>query len=132
MATTKTPVSGKAYGATIGTILLGVVTFILTTYVPYFHHVLPPTLAQLLPVICAGIGAFAGAWLSKHQVTPAELGIAVTDLEKMYAAVHPLTELKAEVASNPYFVGGAVTVTGPDNNTGFAAAVDPTPPELQP
>jgi hypothetical protein len=145
MATTSAPVSGKAYGAFIGTALLGVVTFILTTYVPYFHHVLPPTLAQLLPVLCGAIGAFAGAWFVKHQVTPAELEVAVTNLEKMYAAVHPLTEVKGELVSftpqqpGHYKLefsrgGGVGGATGSPSrvSTQYPYADDPIPPELTP
>jgi hypothetical protein len=119
------PVSGKAYGATIGSILLYAVTYVLTAYVPYFHHVIPATLAQLLPLGTGAVGAFAGAWLAKHNLAPAELLAAVQDLEAKYAAIHPLTKTVGFIEH----VHATPVTSSVSPGTAFSYS-DPTPPEL--
>jgi len=131
---TTPPVSGKVTVGTLSGLLLALVTWILTTFVPPWHSGIPTILAQLLPGLLGAVGYFAGGWLAKHRITSAELAAAVKDLEEMYTAVHPVTQLTGSLGTftaEPLSGLTGSTWSHTSSNVGaHARLADPIPPEL--
>jgi hypothetical protein len=57
--------------------LAGVITWILTTYVPAFHAGLPPALASFLPYIITLVASTLSGYLAPHTPRP---GVPVVPL----------------------------------------------------
>jgi hypothetical protein len=78
-----TQFSQKTVAATISSLAVSLIIFVLTNYVPYFHHEIPTTLTPLIQAAGAGVGAFVGGYLAKHKATLQEVEAAFAEAEKL-------------------------------------------------
>lgn len=60
------PVETKVAASSATSVLTGVITWILVTYVPVFHAGLPGPLATFLPWIISAVTATAAGYLAPH------------------------------------------------------------------
>jgi len=99
MKTSTAPVEKKAAATIVGA-LTGIVTWMLVTFVPSFHHGLPAPLATFLPMILGTAVATGAAWQAKHSPREEEvLEAAMRHLQSsgLLAALPP--GLSADVAA---------------------------------
>jgi Na+/proline symporter len=65
------PIETKVAASAASGMLAGVITWILTTYVPAFHSGLPPALASFLPYIITLVASTLSGYLAPHTSRPA-------------------------------------------------------------
>jgi hypothetical protein len=66
------PVETKVAASAAVSVVSGVVTWILVTYVPGLHGVLPPTLADFLPWAVSAVLSAAAAYRAPHTTRPGD------------------------------------------------------------
>lgn len=66
------PVETKVAASSSVSMVTGVITWILVTYVPVFHSGLPAPLATFLPYVVATVLGAAAGYLAPHTTTAAE------------------------------------------------------------
>jgi hypothetical protein len=88
-------ISSKVSAATLTGTATGALTWILTYFVPAWHHGIPSSLAQALPWLVGTAGAFGGGYAAKHRATAAEIDAAIVDAEKVLQSAHVLTTAAA-------------------------------------
>lgn len=71
------PVEQKVAAAAGGSTAVGLVTWILVTYIPAFSSGLPASLAALLPALLGTIGGFVSAYMARHTPRTDEVMKAV-------------------------------------------------------
>jgi len=63
-------VEAKVKAGSAATIVTGILTWVLVTYVPAFHSGLPSALSAVLPVIVASVLGTVAAWKAPHTARP--------------------------------------------------------------
>lgn len=112
--------SPKNYGAGGGAGFLGLLVWVLVTYLPAFKH-MDPSLKTLLPALAGGLGGVLGALFTKHHISTAELEAAFKDLEARIAILMPgLGKLQQGQGSVTVPAGGAPLISHPINMSGPA------------
>lgn len=81
------PLSAKLVTSSVTAFVVGLITYVLVTFVPDFHHGIPPRLIALLPAL-AGIivGAVAG-WFKKETAGTGPFADLLKRLEAIEALV---------------------------------------------
>lgn len=71
-----TGVETKVAAGSFTAALTGILTWVLVTFIPYFHKGLPPDLAAIIPAIAGWAGASIAGWAAPH--TPRAVATALT------------------------------------------------------
>lgn len=87
-------------GSLSGLALTGA-TWLLTTFIPAWHHGIPTDIQPLIPGILGVIGYFGGGYLAKHPATANEIEIAISDAEKVLNLVSSANSGKPLVPASP-------------------------------
>lgn len=122
----------KKVAATINGALLGIITWILVTFIPSFHAGLPAPLATFLPMILGTVVATGAAWQAHH--TPREEEIVAAALKHLqssgFLAALP-ADMQAEVVNEFGRVESALTAAAKrasGKHYGFASGGVVNPP----
>lgn len=91
------PVELKVAASSSVSVLVGVITWILVTYVPLFSNGLPPALATFLPWVISAVLAALSGWLAPHtpRPSPSSLTITAGPVQNVPAAIRAGTEFSA-------------------------------------
>jgi len=68
------PVETKTAAGAAVSVVTGVITWVLVTYVPAFAHGLPPSLAAFLPWVVSALLGAASSWAAPHTPRPDAAG----------------------------------------------------------
>lgn len=74
------PIEKKTAASASASVIVGVVAWILVTYVPAFHSGLPPALATFLPWVVSAVGASAASYFTAHTPREEEIVTAAVKL----------------------------------------------------
>jgi hypothetical protein len=80
---TKNPVSPKVANGSLAGGSVAIITWILVTAIPAFHHGIPAVYQPLIPALVGLIGYFTAGYKSTHPATVQEIGTALDDAEKV-------------------------------------------------
>jgi len=87
--TTTAPVEKKTAASASASVVSGVITWILVTYVPAFHSGLPGPLATFLPYIVTTVCGALAAYFAPHTPREDEIVKSATDLLKQAGVTLP-------------------------------------------
>jgi hypothetical protein len=69
-----TGIETKVAASSGTSVITGIVTWILVTYIPVFHSGLPAPLAAFLPWIVSAVSGAIAGYAAPHTTVPAETG----------------------------------------------------------
>ena len=91
-------INPKLAASSLTATIVGMITWLLVSYVPTFHHGLPVDLANLLPGLVGIAVGFVGGYLKREESHPSEL---VARVEAAAATIEHLVESLINAGKNP-------------------------------
>lgn len=82
------PPSPKVSVGSLSGLALTGATWLLTTFIPAWHHGIPTDIQPLIPGMLGLAGYFGGGYLAKHPATASEVETAIQDAEKVLQLVN--------------------------------------------